>query len=265
MIKIVSYGGGIQSTALLVLAAEHTIDYQTFVFANVGDDSEHPATLEYIEQIAKPYAAEHGIQIHELRHTRRDGEEETIYKKLTRPGTRSTCIPIYLEGSGAPGRRSCTSDFKIRRIAIWLHRHGATKDDPATVALGISTDEFQRARTDSSDPTQKVVYPLLDLRLSRNDCRRIIEQAGLPVPPKSSCWFCPFHSMATWHELKRTQPALFERAVELEHTLSDRSDSVPGRGKVFLTRKLRPLDQVIGDQSSFDFLDDMCESGYCHT
>lgn len=35
--------------------------YDVFVFANVGDNSENQATLEYIEQRAKPFAEKHGI------------------------------------------------------------------------------------------------------------------------------------------------------------------------------------------------------------
>ena len=41
-LRAVSYGGGVQSTALLVLAAERKIDFPLFVFANVGDRAENP-------------------------------------------------------------------------------------------------------------------------------------------------------------------------------------------------------------------------------
>lgn len=267
-LRTFSYGGGVQSTAALVLAAQGKIDFPIFLFSNVGDDSEHPATIRYLHDVAMPYATQQGIALHELRHVRRDGEEETLYRKLTRPGSRSTGIPIYLEGSGAPGRRSCTADFKVRRIAAWQRKHGAKKADPAVCGLGISIDEFQRMRTDSGVPTQVLEYPLIKLRLSRQDCVHIIERAGLPVPPKSSCWFCPFHRLTTWQHLKNDMPELFERAVALERQLSDRSEML-GRGKVFLTRKQRPIDQVIGDQPSL-FQDeyseaDACESGHCLT
>lgn len=264
MLRCFSYGGGVQSTAALVLAVQGQIDFPTFLFANVGDDSEHPDTLRYVREVAMPYAAAQGIELVELRHTRKDGTEETLYRKLTRPGSRSTGIPIYLEGSGAPGRRSCTAEFKVRRIAVWQRRHGATKDDPAVTGLGISLDEFHRARTDSGIATQVLAYPLLDLRLTRQDCVNIIQRAGLPVPPKSSCWFCPFHSIATWRRLQNARPDLFDRAVELERTLSERSDRDPDRGRVFLTRALRPLDQALaGTQHELEFIDDACESGFC--
>jgi len=265
-LRVFSSGGGVQSIAALVLSAEGKIDYPLHLFCNVGEDSENPDTLDYVHEIAMPYAARYGIEYIELRHFRRDGEEETLYKKLTREGSRSTSIPVYLEGSGAPGRRSCTSEFKIRRVAVWQRRHGATKANPAITGLGISLDEFQRARTDSGIDTQVLEYPLIDLRLTRQDCVNIIQRAGLPVPPKSSCYFCPFHRMSAWQELKRKQPDLFDKAVALEKTLSARSDATLGRGKVFLTRKLRPLDQVVGDQlDMFDDIDDACESGFCMT
>ena len=262
-----SFGGGVQSTAMLVLQAQGRANYDVFLFSNVGDDSEHPDTLKYINEIAMPYAAENKIKLIELRHIRRDGKEETLYKNLTRPGSRSTGIPIYLEGSGAPGRRLCTSEFKIRRIAVWQRRHGATKNNPAVTGLGISWDEIHRMKLESGIPTQVLEYPLIDLRLTRNDCIKIIKAEGLPVPPKSSCWFCPFHNKVQWHRLKVDHPDLFNKSVELEKILSERSDML-GRGKVFLNRALRPLDTVIGDQIDLFVPDDdsdNCETGYCMT
>jgi hypothetical protein len=264
-LRCFSYGGGVQSTAALVLAAQGKIDFPIFLFSNVGDDSEHPATLAYVRDVAMPFAEGHKIELRELRHIRRDGEEETLYKKLTRPSSRSTGIPIFLEGSGAPGRRSCTVDFKIRRIRKELRRRGARAENPAVVGLGISLDEFQRMRSASGFDDQILEYPLIDLRLTRQDCINIISRAGLPVPPKSSCWFCPFHRISVWQKLKRETPELFDRAVALEQTLSDRSARVLGRGRVFLNRKLQPLDQVVGDQADMFDSDDACESGFCMT
>lgn len=47
--------------------------------------------------------------------------------------------------NGAPGNRTCTSDYKIGVIARELRGMGATRENPATVALGISVDEIERA------------------------------------------------------------------------------------------------------------------------
>lgn len=263
-VRVVSYGGGVQSTAMLVLAATGRIDFRTFLFANVGDDSEHSATLAYVHDVAMPYAAEHGIELHELHRTRRDGSTETLYGRLTKPGSRSLPIPVRMS-NGAPGTRSCTADFKIRVTGRWLKEHGANADDPATVALGISVDEMHRANARRAEPHENVVYPLLDLGLRRSDCMRVITAAGLPMPEKSACWFCPFHRPSRWQEMRRREPALFERAAQLEDLLNARRDEL-GKDHVYMTDRGVPLRQAIPVGQDVLFDDDAsCDGGWCWT
>lgn len=304
-LRSVSYGGGVQSTALLVLAAQQRIDFPLFVFANVGDDSERAATLRYVEEYAKPYAAQHGIELAEVQRVRRDGSVETLYGRLTRPGSRSLPIPVRMS-NGAPGTRSCTADFKIKVVGKEMKRRGATAgrvcrahrteqpgtacdvdgtpyncgpgprpDCPkcvqprlATIGIGISVDEIQRANTRRVEPHEQIVYPLLDLGLRRTDCARIIREAGLPIPPKSSCYFCPFHRPETWHDMRRSEPEEFEKACRLEELLNERRDEL-GKDHVYLTRFARPLRQAIPDGVDllpmFDEADGLCDSGWCMT
>lgn len=251
--KVFSFGGGVQSTAALVLAAQGRIDYRVFLFANVGDDSENPDTLEYVRQFSRPYAEAHGLELHELRRETNSGE--TLYQRTMRE-ERSIGIPMRFP-SGVFGRRPCTIEFKIHVIERWLGK------GTHSVGLGISLDEFQRMRV---DPRENFTndYPLIDLRLTRKDCKAIIRQAGLPTPPKSSCWFCPFHSYQEWRDLRRKRPDLFAKAVELEKAVSDRSIAI-GRSPLYLTQKGLPIDQVIGDQPALFEVEDTCESGYCMT
>src|ERR1700690_4098828 len=83
-LRVVSFGGGVQSTALLVLAARGLIDFQTFLFANVGDDSEYPGTLCYVREVSIPYAEQHGLSLIELRRVRRDDHEESLLQRIHR-------------------------------------------------------------------------------------------------------------------------------------------------------------------------------------
>src|SRR2546421_4325332 len=66
-LKVFSFGGGVQSTAALVLAAQGIIDYRVFLFCNVGEDSENPETLRYFSEYARPYAQAHGLYLQEIR------------------------------------------------------------------------------------------------------------------------------------------------------------------------------------------------------
>lgn len=259
-IRTFSFGGGVQSTAALVLAVQGKIDFPTFLFCNVGDDSENPKTLIYVEMVAKPYAAAHGIELITLRRDTRRGPETLLEHLLHHE--RSLAIPVRMP-NGAPGRRSCTADFKIDVVAKWQKQHGATRANPAVAGLGISTDEIHRARTDSGIPHQVLEYPLIDLELDRDACIALIADAGLPVPPKSACWFCPFHRHAEWLRMQEEEPELITRAIWLENLLNRRRKQL-GRSPVYLDRKAVPLAQalgiadVAGDESA-----EFCESGYC--
>jgi hypothetical protein len=276
-LRVVAHGGGVQTTALLVLAATGRLDYQTFLFANVGDDSEHPGTLRYLHEIAFPYAAEHGLEICELRHILRDGSIETLYGRMTRPGSRSLPIPFRGSRTGAPGGRSCTQNFKIQVLGRWLKAQGASPANRATVALGISADEIHRVKGRSPKPYERLAYPLIGMedgepdargwRMTRADCVRVIRDAGLPVPGKSACWFCPFTRLPQWAEMRRHNPALFERAAQLEdHVNAGRAER--GVTPVFLSSPAIPLRRAVTDgQDTLEGTDadPHCDDGWCMT
>lgn len=264
--KVVSFGGGTQSMSLMVLAAEGRLEVDAFLFANVGADSENPDTLRYVEEHARPYAAAHGLEFVELRRVMRDGSTRTLLDHLVTKSPRSVGIPVRMAGGGAPGRRQCTSDFKIQLVARWLRDRGATPVRPAEVGLGISMDELERARTpeDPRFPWTRRSYPLLDLKLYRDQCAEVILHAGLPVPPKSSCWFCPLKSLGQWQEMARRQPAQFQASAELEALLNVRRRQL-GKDDVYFTSRLKPLPMAVQDDGQLDLGLEGCESGYCMT
>lgn len=242
-----SFGGGVQSMAVLVLAAQGKVPYKTFLFANVGDDSEYPATVRYLEQFAIPYAEAHGLTLIKLVKTRKDGSSETLLEKLHRT-PRSIDIPVRMQ-NGAPGNRSCTADFKIKVVAKWMKQNGATKEFPGGVGIGISTDEVQRMKP-SQIPYIENQFPLIDLEIDREGCKTIIREAGLPVPPKSSCWFCPYHSLSAWRHMLNTDYDLFMRAVALEKLINDRRATL-GKDQVFFSSRLVPLDRAVSQMAMF--------------
>jgi hypothetical protein len=263
---VFSCGGGVQSTACLVLAAQDAIPYRTFIFANVGTKAEDPRTLAYIEATLKPFAAAHGIAWVEIQRTRRDGTAADLYDELHRP-IRSIDIPVRMS-NGSPGNRNCTVHFKIKPIARWIKANAPG----CTLGKGISTDEPHRATPAREDDCYDSAYPLIELGYSRSDCLRLVKEAGLPQPPKSACWFCPYQTTNKWTELKRERPALFDSAVAMERALNQKRESL-GKDRIYLSgagaTRGQPLDMVIPDQLGLfpEWIDeqDGCESGYCMT
>jgi hypothetical protein len=105
---------------------------------------------------------------------------------------------------------------------------------------------------DSSYSRIEHVYPLVDGMISRRHCLEIIREAGLDLPAKSSCWFCPYRSTGSQWALIRKYPHLAEMASELESRINS---SRVERGKPEIA-VIRPWDV---DQKNF------CEEGFCDT
>src|SRR5262249_51340548 len=84
-----------------------------------------------------------------------------------------------------------------------------------------STDEADRAgpfqaANDRPRSIFRYRFPLLEVGWNRDDCISAIRHAGLPIPPKSGCWCCPYTSGAGWVLLHDRHPDLFREAERLE-------------------------------------------------
>ena len=269
--SIISLGAGTQSTAMVVLAAQGRlgIDIDAAVFAKVGDDSERPHTMHYLREVLTPWAAERGLPVHEVYRTDQHGKRWTsLLDHSTSDDNKSISIPARMP-EGMPGKRSCTADWKIGVVSKWLKQHGATKANPATVCIGISTDEAERAGPRHKIPTEVVEYPLIDLRLNRNDCTRIIREAGLPDPGKSACFYCPFQSPRSWAEMRRDDPAMFDAGQDIEDALNRKRQRL-GHNPVYLTRYGKRLSDAIHTAEPTLFPStgedtEGCDTGGCFT
>ena len=270
-IKAFSFGGGVQSHAVLALTAQGVFDYEVFLFANVGDDRENPATLQYIEKVTKPFCQQHGIAFHEVRRVRKaankrlglaKGVTETLYEQITRPQTRSIQIPVRM-ANGAPGNRNCTQTFKIEVLNDWLKNAGVTAEDPARVGVGISLDEIGRMRTDQPNPLQHREYPLITARITRDRCQEINEAAGFHHVPRSACWFCPLKKVGEWREMAVAEPALFAQAIDLEGQLNAKRAAM-GRDPIYFNYLAKPL-AALAEHAPTAQEENGCDSGYCMT
>ena len=121
---------------------------------------------------------------------------------------------------------------------------------------------------DSRDEYITNLYPLVDKRMTRQDCLDAIVNAGLPVPEKSGCYYCPFNSTERWRHLLDHYPDLFDKAV----TLEEHSKHFPGqrltdqmfreRGQVTLREYREQL--ILGKEVAL-IPDGAACGGYCMT
>jgi hypothetical protein len=267
--KYFSFGGGVQSMAVLVLSAQGKLQYTDFLFSNVGDDSENPDTIVYVRDVAVPYAERHGLRIHHIQRERKPHQAQTLLQDAWNDNA-NIPIPVYLTGGG-PASRNCTSEWKVKVIERWMRKNaGATKENRVALGVGISVDESHRMRTDDPEREPYIYkeYPLIDLMMTRSMCHDVINKAAIPVAPKSSCWFCPFKRKSEWSRMRQTHPELFEKAIILEQRMNAKRAKA-GKDSAYLTATGLPIDKAIAAASRDMFDDDedpmACESGYCMT
>ncbi|MCX5231460.1 phosphoadenosine phosphosulfate reductase, partial [Streptomyces sp. NBC_00233] len=104
-------------------------------------------------------------------------------------------------------------------------------------------DEMGRANPAKAMPYEELAYPLLELGIRRADYPRIIRSAGLPMPPKSSCDFCPVRKIPEWQAMYEQDPDRFARACEVEDVISTHL-TTKNKRPVYLTRAGRPLREL---------------------
>jgi hypothetical protein len=271
--RVVSFGGGVQSHTIMALDVleGRPSPYAAYVMADVGHDSEHPDTVEYIERYTKPFAAKHGINLVFAQKTTRGIGPETLLSFAYRT-ERSIPLPMYLMPNGAPGNRTCTTDFKVKVVDKWIKT--TLGNVQAIVALGFTVDELRRARVIRWDNKygkrnlgfwKRFEYPLIDRRLSRSHCATVLAKVGLPLPPRSACWFCPFQKREQWQALRDTHPDLWQAAIKLERAMNDKRRML-GRDDMYLHRDLKPLDAIPPLQATlFDDEDIGCNDSSCFT
>jgi len=190
--KVLLLGAGVNSTALLVLKAQGKVDFDLAIFADTG--GENPKTYRYIEEVIKPYCDQHRIKLVMVRK-----EGLTLYEHHWN----DKLIPLRMY-------RSCTDKFKKRVIKQYLLRNYGK--ETIIQLIGFCRGEEKRAANNECN----AISPLIEMGIDREGCKKIIQDASLPIPIKSGCFFCPHQPMKSWLNLLKDDPELYAKAEELE-------------------------------------------------
>lgn len=280
MNEFISLGLGVQSTALYFMSSMGELPrVDAAIFADLGREKQK--TYEYLDFLFEWQSKNNGIPIIVLR-------KKNLYKDLLNrensTGQRFASIPAYTKGiDGKVGmlRRQCTNEYKIAQVDAMVREHIEVENLRGyTIRIwkGISTDEWDRM----SNPEQlwKVhVYPFTGYEVSRDNSARLAEdlqyimrrseieawyqRRGLPIPPKSSCVFCPYQSEYSWATMKREDPNDFEAACQVDEALRD-STKKGITQPAFLHESLKPLRSIEWPPDASDIWAGEC-SGECHT
>jgi len=187
MKEYLSFGGGVNSTALMLLLLDQEVEFEP-VFVDTG--CEWPETYQFLE-----YLKIGGYKFTWLKPV--VGGTTSLYDYLLK----YRILPSIFV-------RCCTSKFKTEPFYKYV-------ENPSIVYIGYDYGERKRRYLKNK---KGIVYkmPLITQRLTRRGCVNIIKEHGLRVPPKSGCWFCPFQDVKGFKRLRNLHPELYQKAIELE-------------------------------------------------
>lgn len=198
-INVVSFSGGRDSTALLLLMLEHNYPIDKIVFVDFG--KEFPQLYAHIEKV-KQYIKPIQIVTLSLDYDYYLGDYKKVRGKLK--GSYGYGFPDF-------NHRWCTS-LKVRTI------HNYIKDPNAMYYLGICHDEPQRLKT-----YYNKIYLLDEFGLSEDDALQYCYAKGFTWDGlyesfvRASCWCCPFKRMDELRLLYRDFPFLWQQLEEMQN------------------------------------------------
>ncbi|MFF5336900.1 hypothetical protein [Streptomyces sp. NPDC013181] len=249
-LKVLSLGAGVQSTCLLLLAAEgHLPKLDAAIFADTG--WEPRSVYDHLDRIESEVAKPAGIPILRV-------SSGNIRSDALDPTKHFASMPLHIlnaDGGEGMSRRQCTGQYKVRPIKEkvrellgYPHPQRIPSGMHVEQWIGISVDEFHRAK-DADVAYMKNRHPLIELGFSRSDCLRLLRSRGFGQTPKSACLGCPYHGNSQWRALRDESPEEWKDVVAFDAAIRSgnaraTAEGKPLLGQAYLHRSRRPLDQA---------------------
>lgn len=212
---IVAFGGGLNSTAALVLLREWGDVPDAILFADTGGET--PDTYAHVARMSDWCEANEFPRVttvcRECDHDRQKNEAK--YDTLE-----GECLVKKALPSIAYFGRSCSMKWKQEPQTKWVNNWPMARQRWASggrvvKVIGYDADEPDRVKF-HGDERYAHWHPLVDNDIGRDECVAVVKRSGLPVPPKSSCFFCPEMTPPEIAELERRHPDLLARALAME-------------------------------------------------
>ena len=231
MKTIVSFGGGTNSTGMLVGMYERGERPDEIWFADTG--GEKPHTYKHIGDVNAWLASVGFPQITVLK-----GREVWTPQMVIDGTLENECLRLGTLPSKTYGFSQCSIKWKLepsnRKLKKYLESNSLTMQDVVR-CVGFDAGEpsrYERAK-DIMERNPKLVrerWPLIEWDWDRESCVEAITRAGIPQPGKSACFFCPSSKKKELLDMQVQYPELLMRAVEMERK------AMAGEGKASPSR-----------------------------
>jgi len=225
---VLNYGGGTNSTALLIGMGERDERPDLVIFSDTG--GERPETYDYLDTMSEWLKREMGLPLTVVRWTRKDGSFVPL---------EDWCHKFGQLPSLAYGMKGCSVKWKAQPIDKYVRKEwgpgvqAVASGGKIVRLLGYDADEPHRVGRGGAGPGDiwEFRYPLVEWGWGRSECVEAIRRASLGSPGKSSCFFCPAMKKPEILELNRRHPDLVARAVAIEKSAKQYNRSAVGLGR----------------------------------
>ena len=199
MRKIVSYGGGVNGVAMLIAMVRSGDRPDAILMADTAGEIDE--TYEYRDFFSKWLESKGFPKIKTVEYRTKRRRRITLEQEI-------------LKGKSLPsiafGYKTCSQKHKIFPQQQWVNYNYGKES--ITWYVGFDAGEPHRA-VDNDHPNYTNKYPLIELGWDRARCEQEIIAEGLPLPPKSACFFCPNRKK---HEILSLAEKFKKRAMAIE-------------------------------------------------
>lgn len=248
--NVVAFGGGVDSTAMLIGLHERGEVVDLILFADTG--GEKPHTYEHIA-VFNEWLSDHGMPvIRRVARVNQAGAERNLEQD---------CLDGKMLPSIAYGFKACSIKYKRDPQDKFCNNYQPCKDvwaggEKVVKLIGYDLGESHRAAIPEDDK-YLYRYPLIEWEWDRIACLKAIDRAGIPIPSKSACFFCPSSKKQEIMALRRTYPALAVRAVAMEQNAI--LSAVKGLGRSFAWGDLYAADDAQAKLFPESPIEEACE------
>ena len=278
-LHVISLGAGVQSTTMALMAAHGAIEPMPDAAIFADTFAEPQPVYEHLEWLRSPNVLP--FPVHVVSVGKIVDDTLLAIEGVKHGKGRSATAPFFTKGKkgdAAPLRRQCTDAYKTEPFNKQLRRmHGVDHGErwpahipPAHVWLGISKDEAHRMKPSRENFIVRR-WPLIELEMSRWDCKQWLRRHEYPIPMRSACTICPYRRDSEWRELRDADADGFEEAVSVDRAIRPGMQSRvhnpdANTGPLWLHRSMKPLERVdlrtAEEKGQPDMFGDECE-GMC--
>lgn len=217
--KIAWFSAGITSTVACKLALEQCGNEIDLYYIETG--AAHPDNARYIQDCEQWF----GREINVVQNTKGYTDHFDVIQKTR-----------YVNG---PNGARCTLELK-KSVRYTLQSE--LRPDAQIFGFEFSKEEINRAiRFKEQHPETNPIYPLIEAKLTKNECAGIITMAGIQLPEmyrlgysNNNCIGCVKGKNGYWNKIRQDFPELFDRMANAEREVGHAciKEDLPGGGSV---------------------------------